>query len=514
MERGTSFQLEVGQTYVLGRADGVDFKIRSSGVSKKHCKITVLSGSKVQVEDLGSSNGTFVNGVLIKNHTLKAGELLGLHDVVLQLSLKAPDLQIQPVNQAPQFSGNAAIQLESIVDSNPSFESPSFNLVDTPAEPQSFGEKVGAWFESNIYPWADRISSAYDVRLLLTIVFIVWSIFLTTLSIMPFAQNANQRVVDQSIEVARLYARQLVRLNQKAIVEQRYRDLVSQLDAKAGDTPGLITAKILDASKAQVLAPPESLGAALESRAEQKSLSQLGEWAEVSDQGIASVSAPIYVGTPDGNVVAAVAFVSFDTVRARFSFAALLDQGVTAFLYGLIASSLLLIVVYRWINGSLTVLADRADVAMKKSESQVNLDTRWPALNRLAEQMSFALGRATGSGPKSGGGGGASSDWVIASTHGSGCAAAGLDSNQTVVAWNLKMARLIGIDANRALGQALSDASRDIAFENSVKDLAGQALMSPWAPVTKELEFSGVPHSLSVTYGDGHYLVSVGKIES
>ena len=46
---------------VIGRADDAAIRIDSGGVSRHHARI-VVTGDEARVEDLGSKNGTFVDG--------------------------------------------------------------------------------------------------------------------------------------------------------------------------------------------------------------------------------------------------------------------------------------------------------------------------------------------------------------------------------------------------------------------------------------------------------------------
>lgn len=62
---------------LIGRKPDSDIRIDNLAVSSKHALIvTILDDSFL--EDLGSTNGTYVNGKLIKKHALKNGDVIGL----------------------------------------------------------------------------------------------------------------------------------------------------------------------------------------------------------------------------------------------------------------------------------------------------------------------------------------------------------------------------------------------------------------------------------------------------
>lgn len=58
---------------VIGRDDGVDIQIKDIRISRQHFQINVAEGVAV-LEDLGSTNGTYVNGQRVKSHTLTDGD--------------------------------------------------------------------------------------------------------------------------------------------------------------------------------------------------------------------------------------------------------------------------------------------------------------------------------------------------------------------------------------------------------------------------------------------------------
>ncbi len=70
--QGKLYCLEKKNT-IVGRADDVDININDSRISRHHFRIDVVEGDAV-IEDMGSTNGTYVNGERVKSHTLKDGD--------------------------------------------------------------------------------------------------------------------------------------------------------------------------------------------------------------------------------------------------------------------------------------------------------------------------------------------------------------------------------------------------------------------------------------------------------
>ena len=68
----------------IGRHDSNDIPIPEQTVTGKHAKIVMADG-KLTLVDLGSTNGTFVNGVRIRSHELKSGDRFRLGNVEMTL---------------------------------------------------------------------------------------------------------------------------------------------------------------------------------------------------------------------------------------------------------------------------------------------------------------------------------------------------------------------------------------------------------------------------------------------
>jgi hypothetical protein len=68
------------QSVTIGRTSDCDVILYDPGISRKHARI-FSEGDTYAVEDLGSSNGTKVNGSLVKRQTLKDGDAVSLGPV-------------------------------------------------------------------------------------------------------------------------------------------------------------------------------------------------------------------------------------------------------------------------------------------------------------------------------------------------------------------------------------------------------------------------------------------------
>lgn len=75
---------------LIGRAEDCDVRPLSEDVSRRHCAIHI-GPADAWAEDLGSRNGTFVNGIRIKEKTrLADGDLVRVGALELKVSCAAP----------------------------------------------------------------------------------------------------------------------------------------------------------------------------------------------------------------------------------------------------------------------------------------------------------------------------------------------------------------------------------------------------------------------------------------
>lgn len=85
-----TFRILAGGIRTIGRATGADFIVDAPLVSRVHCRLTALPGGDLEVRDLNSTNGTFVNGERVENAVLSSGDRLQVGRVEL-VALKDVD---------------------------------------------------------------------------------------------------------------------------------------------------------------------------------------------------------------------------------------------------------------------------------------------------------------------------------------------------------------------------------------------------------------------------------------
>jgi pSer/pThr/pTyr-binding forkhead associated (FHA) protein len=77
-----SFRILPGNIKTIGRAPRADFVLDAALVSRLHCRVTA-GATELEVVDLDSTNGTYVNGERTARATLRAGDRLGVGRVEL-----------------------------------------------------------------------------------------------------------------------------------------------------------------------------------------------------------------------------------------------------------------------------------------------------------------------------------------------------------------------------------------------------------------------------------------------
>lgn len=84
---------------ILGRARGVAVRIPAADVSREHCEIVVQDGV-VTVEDLGSLNGTLLNGVVVDGpQEIHPGDFLRVGPALFVVEFNPAELDVEEAQE-------------------------------------------------------------------------------------------------------------------------------------------------------------------------------------------------------------------------------------------------------------------------------------------------------------------------------------------------------------------------------------------------------------------------------
>ncbi len=81
-----TFRLMPGAVKTVGRSTTADFILDAGMVSRFHCRLTVSADGKVEIRDLDSTNGTFVNDKRVRRGELVEGDRLRIGRVELVMT--------------------------------------------------------------------------------------------------------------------------------------------------------------------------------------------------------------------------------------------------------------------------------------------------------------------------------------------------------------------------------------------------------------------------------------------
>ena len=106
--RGRTLSFGPGE-YVVGRGAECHIRPDSEWVSRQHCTLTVTA-EHVHLKDLGSTNGTLVNGNrLIGERDIVHGDTIQVGPLVLQVRMAAQEAVLEALKQTDMADGEVTL---------------------------------------------------------------------------------------------------------------------------------------------------------------------------------------------------------------------------------------------------------------------------------------------------------------------------------------------------------------------------------------------------------------------
>jgi len=98
---------------IIGRSENANIRLDHRAVSARHARI-IRVGSKCIIEDLGSTNGTFINGRKMPKHLLQHGEIVQIGNYMLRFVNSEQALKRKP---APEIDTDKTMVMQAPMNS-------------------------------------------------------------------------------------------------------------------------------------------------------------------------------------------------------------------------------------------------------------------------------------------------------------------------------------------------------------------------------------------------------------
>lgn len=480
--------------YTIGRAETCEIRLKSPRVSKQHAAL-VIKGNRAAILDLGSSNGVFINGVMVKKQRIEIGDDVDIAGFKLHASPRRPGSALGSASAGAfgGFDGNAALA--------------SSPMESAPPEPTP-QEKLLLIVDQRVLSPFYQLIKRFDWRWVLGSVLLGALVLSTLLSVIPVVRWAKIVARKEALARAHSVVAQAVRENYRILSKSNdfTRLTVENLEVEKG----VLSSFVIDPKTNGILAPAKyfnksvtdvysllALKRVLEGKEEQVSVEKSSD--------VYVVAQPVYLYSQEAGdrILQAIVLAVFQ-----------LDTGITATfqplveaaLFSVLMSLVAFFLIYKMFTFPILELQEQLDAALKGETPQISTDVKFPELQSLASVMNFSVSRAkSGGGPavvsvasdaNAGDEDGAYSASVKEFEVGTSDGLLLLDVDKKVVFVGKILEDLIGMRTQYAQGQNVSDACRDQSFAGTVIDLAESVTRSLGEVKSAQLDINGVSRTL------------------
>lgn len=509
---------QAGQIYVLkqgktkiGRSSGAQFQVNVPGISKEHVELTV-SGDKIVISDLKSSNGTFVNGVRVQSAIVRLGDKLSLDKILFDVIL-APQTQSNAVvstqvrypaqagtstHYPTALSTNAGYQTQAGPGGMPSMAPPQQQSSDfdfdggMQSAPVGFQQKTERYVNEVVLPSLYQMTEVFDFKVVMFGFAGVFVLLVTLLSVIPMNQITSESIKTESRRRALTVARALANANEKAIRSGEMTGYSADIVLR---DEGISNVYIL-AKDGSIMAPPEMAGMSPKGDVAGFAVQIKGQIKEMSAEiGSTKIgaSAPILVFDPElqQNVAKAHAVVVYDTGSLAFDDGRALSLFIQMLMIALVLGGGLFWLMYKLIEYPMLRLTQELDGALREGRDQVQVGIRFPVFQKVLVTVNSLLTRVSQGGGASPAAGGQLQDqeWMNL-VQLVGYPAMLLTKELTVVSINQNFESITGVNASSLQGQPLQYLP-DQAMQKNIEELAKSSGNSTFQVQSDKLDISG-----------------------
>lgn len=226
--RGEEYELNDGEN-IIGRSPESDISLNIKGISKQHFKINV-NNDHVFLEDLGSINGTIVNGKMVKVSSLNNGDVIAIPNLILKI-VHVEEKKIIVKRKVLKESQNDDHDYDNIESEEPM--------------PSSLFARPIWLFKYKLMPIFYGINKQYEWSFLVGFLIVIFVTVNVSLTILPVLQDSRDLLFREIILRAKQYASEVDRTN-KINLRDRNLDLLNTSFLESGNVEGVQGYKLFD----------------------------------------------------------------------------------------------------------------------------------------------------------------------------------------------------------------------------------------------------------------------------
>jgi len=484
-------------SFKIGRSSACEINLKSPQISKQHA-LLVIKGDRAAVVDLGSSNGIFVNGILVRKQRIEVGDEVAIADFRLRVAneVKASAGFRPPPRRPTVDEGNLARQ---------SFESPE----SPPPEAVSPQEKLIQIMDEKVLVPFYSVMKTMDWRFLLLSILGFALLAAVLLSVIPIVRWGRAITTTESLARAHTVVGQTVRENYRIITKTN--DFTRLTVEAAEAEQGIINCYIVDPNSKTILAPVKLMNKSIENDAYtliaiKRVIDGKEEVVSVpvdSDRYV--VAQPIYIYTQEqsGRNLVGVVVASFEIPTKVYS---TFEPMVEAALFAILCSLLAYFLIFKMFTYPIVTMQEQLDAALKGEDITVTAEAKCAELETLATVINFSVSRV-----KQGGGGlgaqplssndpeaedGAYKSVIEEMDKSTSDALLLLDKDKRVAFVGRALEELVGMRNQMAQGQNITDACRDASFAGTVVDMAESVFSSLGEMQYSSLDINGIARNV------------------
>ncbi|NUM88077.1 MAG: FHA domain-containing protein [Bdellovibrionales bacterium] len=248
--RGATYFLQDGENSI-GRAENNSVVLPSGQVSKTHCTLSVRN-SRVELADAGSANGTFVNGVLVKNRVLQPRDRISVGPFVLELVAQPTRaVAVRPQSVPAGIPQGMEVPAAATADLGAMNQS----LQGGGGEQKSLVIRLKHRFDEVVLPVLHDYNERQETATLIIVLFAIFVVLNIGFTIYPILEQSREEVLREAQNKAKYIAQQIDELNRNDV--SMGRESVLSVDF-AESEPNMREALIVN-MEGRILAPAARL---------------------------------------------------------------------------------------------------------------------------------------------------------------------------------------------------------------------------------------------------------------